>query len=331
MSFSVRPDSWQSSPRWGDRRKSLESALHFKVYTSGVLYQVLIGFGVIAVVLWAAWSPPGSIGSRVAFVALTLEICVFYALTGSRTRVFLTLLLVAVISHYRWRPWRLPYVLVGCVVVVVALASILAIRQATTTKTFGSALASAPAYIVHPRALLNDSHGGGFDDILMGTAVIGSPHHYARQRGFQYGMGIVDAFRSYLPSSIDPHKPQSGDQAFRYLIWANRFKAGRPYTIIGDLWNDFGFAGVVIGSLLFGLVARMLLGLVASPSDPGHEYRVALYAVGLMILFVEATVTYAVTLGYVLTIGVPFVIAIYVLGPRNPDDRAADSGSTPVC
>jgi hypothetical protein len=298
-----------------------QTAQYQTVYKSGVIYQVLIGFGMAAIVIWAAWMPPQSTRARVGLVFLTVEICLFFALTGSRTRVFMTLLLLAVVSHYLWRRWRLQYIAIGCVLLFAALGAILAIRQATYTKPLGRSLASAPAYIVHPHALLNDSHGGGFDDILMATSVIGSPHHYARRRGFQYGMGIVNAVRVYLPRFIDPHRPQSGDQEFRYLIFARRKGAGRPYTVIGDLWNDFGFPGVVIGSVLFGLLARALLGLLASPLQPGREYRVALYAIGLVILFTEATVTYSVTLGYIITLVLPFLIAIHLLGPATVRTR----------
>lgn len=292
-----------------------QSSVHATVYTAGVIYPILMGFGVAGLIIWASWSPPRSTPARLGFGFLTFEICAFYALSGSRTRVFLTLLVLAVVSHYLWRRWRLRYVAIGCVSVIVTLASVLAVRQATLTKPLGQALASAPDYIIHPRALLNDTHGGGFDDIFYATSVIGSSHHYVRRRDFQYGMGLVDAVRSYIPHAIDPNKPQSGDQVFRYLVFGKRFSAGLPYTVIGDFWDDFGFPGVVIGSVLFGLLARVLLGLLASPLDPGYEYRVALYAVGLMLLFVETTVTYSVTFGYILTVAVPFLIAVHVLGP----------------
>ncbi len=292
-----------------------QTATHASVYTAGVIYPFLMGFGVAGIIIWAGWNPPRSIRARVGFGLITLELCAFYALSGSRTRVFLTLLGLAIVSHYLWRPWRPRYLAVGCMTIVVLLAGVLAVRQATLTKPLGQALTSAPAYIVHPQALLNDTHGGGFDDIFYATSVIGSPHHYARRRGFQYGMGFVDALRSYIPHSIDPGKPQSGDQVFRYLLFGNTFQAGLPYTVIGDFWDDFGFAGVVVGSLLFGLLARALLGLLGSPRDPGREFRTALYAIAMMLLFIETTVTYSVTIGYFITVGIPFLIAIYGLRP----------------
>ena len=310
-----------------------QSALDFSVYKSSVWFQLLMGFGAIGLLVWVLWDPPGTPLARVLFGAVTLEICAFYALTGSRTRVFLTVFLLAVASHYAWRRWRLRDLITGVLVVVVVASAILAVRQATTTESFGESITAAPAYVTDPRGVLNDFTE--YDDLLMATSVIGSDRPYPRRRAFQHGQGIVDAFRSYVPSAIDPRKPDSGDQEFRRLIFASERKAGRPYTVIGDLYNDFGFPGIAIGSLLFGILARALVGLLVLSLGKGREYRVGLYAIGLVLVYIELTVTYSVTLGFVLNLAVPFIIATRVaapllgrLGGKPPSDRepAAQAG-----
>ena len=288
--------------------------LHQKVLNSGLAYQVLLGFGTIGLLVWAAWIPPVTRLGKWAFGLVTLEVCAYYAIAGTRTRVFLSLLMVAVVTHYLWRPWRLKAVLAGALVVVVFAAGLLGIRQATERESISEALTSAPAYIVDPRGVLNDMTE--FDGVFLATSIVGSPHEYRRPAPFQYGQGILDAVYSYVPGAIDPDKPESGDVAFRKLVWGNELEAGRPITVIGDFWYDFGFAGVVVGSLLFGLIARALVGLVAAGGPGrGREYRVVLYAIGLVVFYMELITTYSIAIGFVITFALPFLVAMHVIRP----------------
>ena len=300
-----------------------EAANHMldqEVLGTGLAYQVLLGFGTAAVLIWAAWDTPRTTRARVAFGLVLLEVCGFYALAGTRTRVFLTFLMMAVIVHYLVRPWRRRELLAGFLAVVVFASGLLGVRQATTDKPIGEALSSAPKYVLDPRGVLNDMTE--FDGIFTATTVIGSPHEYRSPAPFQYGKGILAAFHSYVPARIDPDKPDSGDVEFRKLVWGTEQAAGRPYTVIGDFWNDFGFPGVVVGSLLFGLLARALVGLVSPRGPgPGREYRVVLYAIALVVLYTELVNTYSVAIGFVLTIGVPFLVAMHLIRPIA--DRAS--------
>ena len=152
-----------------------------------------------------------------AFGLVLLEVCGFYALAGTRTRVFLTFLMMAVIVHYLVRPWRRPSYSAGFLAVVVFASALLGVRQATADKPIGEALSSAPKYVLDPRGVLNDMTE--FDDIFTATTVVGSPHEYRSPAPFQYGKGILAAFHSYVPARIDPNKPDSGDVEFRKLVW----------------------------------------------------------------------------------------------------------------
>jgi hypothetical protein len=224
--------------------------------------------------------------------------------------------MVAVVTHYLWRPWRLRWVLGGFLVVVVFAAGLLGVRQATERESISEALTSAPAYIIDPRGVLNDMTE--FDGVFLATSVVGSPHEYKNPAPFGHGQGILDALHSYVPGRIDPDKPESGDIEFRKLVWGNELEAGRPITAIGDFWYDFGFLGVIVGSLLFGLAARALLGLVAPGGEgPGREYRVVLFAVGLVVLYMELITTYSVAIGFVITFGLPFLVAMHLIRPMS--------------
>src|SRR3954451_16837137 len=134
----------------GGPGEALDTSFRHSVLRGGLVDHFLVGFGVVALLIWMAWSPPGSTRARVAFGLATLEMCAFFALAGSRTRVVLLLGMLAIVVHYMWRRWR-PVELVGALPVVVLFATaLLGIRQATSDKTTGEALGSAPTYLKRP-------------------------------------------------------------------------------------------------------------------------------------------------------------------------------------
>ena len=307
-----------------------EAANHMldqQVLGTGLAYQVLLGFGTAAVLIWAAWDTPRTTRARVAFVLVLLEVCGFYALAGTRTRVFVTLLMMAVIVHYLVRPWRRRELLAGAIAVVVFASALLGVRQATTDKPIGEALSSAPEYVLDPRGVLNDMTE--FDGVFTATTVIGSPHRYRSPAPFQYGEGILAAFHSYVPARIDAGKPESGDVEFRKLDLGRR-AAGRA-----ALHGDRGLlerlrlsrGGRGLASLRPARPRSRGAGLTPR-HGPGREYRVVLYAIALVLLYTELVNTYSVAIGFVLTIGVPFLVAMHVIRPiaDRASRRLASSG-----
>ena len=298
----------------GGPGEALDTSFRHSVLRGGLVDHFLIGFGVVALLLWVAWTPPRSTRARVAFGLATLEMCAFFAIAGSRTRVVLLLGMLAIVTHYLVRRWR-PIELAGALVVVVLFATaLLGIRQATADKTTGEALGSAPTYLERPQGILNDLNE--FDYLFEATSVIGSSDSYRRPAEFQYGNGFWQAVHPFVPGAIDADKPESRDQEFRKIIWGKTQGEGRPYTIIGDFWNDFGFAGVVVGSLLFGLFSRALLGLVAkTPDRRGREFRVILYAMGLTLVYITVSTTYSVTVGFLVIFGLPLLLALFAVRP----------------
>jgi len=298
----------------GGPGEALDTSFRHSVLRGGLVDHFLIGFGVVALLIWMAWSPPRSTRARVAFALATLEMCAFFAIAGSRTRVVLLLAMLAIVVHYLWRRWR-PLELAGALVVVVLFATaLLGVRQATSDKTTGEALGSAPTYLERPEGILNDLNE--FDYLFEATTVIGSSDRYHRPAEFQYGNGFWQAVHPFVPGAIDSGKPESRDQEFRKIIWGNKQGEGRPYTIIGDFWNDFGFAGVIVGSLLFGLFSRALLGLVAAtPGRPGREFRVILYSMALTLVYIAVSTTYSVTVGFLVIFGLPLLLALFAVRP----------------
>jgi hypothetical protein len=302
--------------RVGGPAAAADQMLDQAVLNTGVPYQVLLGFGTIGLLVWVAWSPPRTALARAGFAAATAEICLFYALAGTRTRIFLTLFMIAVVTHYLIRRWRLREVVGGLLVVLVISSGLLGVRQATKDESLGSALRSAPTYLTDPRGVLNDITE--FDGLFYATTVIGSSREYRNPAPFRGGGWFIDALHSYVPASIDAGKPKSGDIEFRELVFDDEFEAGRPFTVIGDFWADFGFAGVALGALLVGVLMRGLVGLVAgAPRRPGSEYRVILYSIALVVFYAWVVNTYSVAIGFAITFGIPFLAVMHFIRPAR--------------
>lgn len=274
---------------------------------AGFVLYILASFAPIAMVIWMSWQRPCSRLQWLLFALAVVEIFGFSALTGSRGRVFVLLFLMVIVWHYRWRQWRLREILAAVAVFVVFSSAMLGIRQGTVHKSFGEALKSAPTYLVDPRGTLNDNTQ--FDQLFEATSSIG--------RGgpaFLHGRWLLDGIRSNIPSVIDPGKPEPGDIVFRRAIWGHELGAGRPITIVGDFYYDFGFLGIVAGSLVLGLLARVLLGLLGSLGSPGAEYRIALYSIGLLILYEFLVGTYSLAFSFAIALLVPFFVAVHGIG-----------------
>ena len=291
--------------RAGGPKASLESASDQAALSDSFALFMLSGFGFVAVFIWAAWRWPRVRAEWVAFALSTAAVCGFSVISGSRARVFLTLMVLAVVVHYTRRAWRGRELAVGLLVLLAFASSFIVFRRVADDGSLSEAARTAPAHVLDVRVILNDITS--FDHVLYATNI------YGRERGYRHGSFLIGGIRSYLPRRIDSGKPDGGDIVFRRVVWREQFGAGRPPTVVGDLFIDFGFWGVAVGALLIGMLARALVGLVRGPPG-GREYRVVLFAFSLVVLYEVVVDTFSVALGYALTLLVPFLIAVHIFG-----------------
>ena len=253
-------------------------------------------------------APPGDAARGDGVHLASVEVVAYWGLAGSRTRVLLLLFMLAVVTHYAWRAWTRRALLAGVVVCVVLGACLLSVRQATSDKSTSQALLSAPDYVVNPNGIINDFTE--FDILFTATSTV------PQVRDYGYGKGIVDALASYVPGPLYPVSQRARIRSSGSSCGRTQVIGGRPYTIVGDFYNDFGFPGIAVGSVLFGLLGRLLLGLVRGPEGrPGHRYRVALYAMGAAIFYMALATAYTLPIGFFIEFAVPFFIAVHVIGP----------------
>jgi oligosaccharide repeat unit polymerase len=296
--------------RAGGPAESLSKAADQEALGGSLALNVLTGFAVAGLLVWAAWRRPRSRIEWAGFGLCVLQLLAYAIIVGSRARVVLPLIMLVVMIHYLWRPWRLREI-AGALVVLVVLAGLsLAVREGAERESLGAAVADSPRYALDVRGVMSDSNV--YDHVLFATQLRPDPLPYKN------GKVLLDAVHSYVPGFIDASKPEGGDIIFRKEVWGDEYRAGRPPTIVGDLYNDFGFAGIAIGAVLLGTIARVLLGFLRNPTARGREYRVVLYALSVVLLYVFITSTYSVALGLGLTFGLPLAVAVHGLGRGLP-------------
>lgn len=277
-----------------------------RALAAGFVISTLAGFMIVAVVVWFAFMLPQSSRQWAVFGLLTAEACVYYALLGSRTRVLTIALVLVVVWNYAYRPLRLRTLVVAALLGFAFAAAAFAVRQATVDRPYVEALSEAPRYVVDPRGVLNDLTE--FDQLFYVTSSMGHALHY------RYGGWLLDGVRSYVPGFIDAGKPESGDIVVREKVFGNTVGAGRPPTIVGDFFYDFGFTGIAVGAMLLGILVRALVGLVATRDTAGQPHRAALYGLAIVVLHGAVTGTYSLVLGDLLTLLAPYLLAVYAFG-----------------
>jgi hypothetical protein len=130
---------------------------------------------------------------------------------------------------------------------------------------------------------------------------------------YRYGGEIAQGALGQVPRFVYPGKPDANDTSFRRLIWGETFKAGRPIGAVGEFYRDFGFAGIIIGALLLGVLARGLTGLrAAAGGERGRELRAAVFVLSLVLLYQFLVGSYSIVFGQALAMGIPLLLAIKV-------------------
>ena len=181
---------------------------------------LLAGFATAGVLVWAAWRRPRGRLQWAAFISVVVAVCLFSVAAGSRGRVFVAVLALAVIVHYLWRPWRRREVAVAALLFVLFASSFLAFREVANESSVRAAAEEAPQHVLDPRVVLNDITS--FDHVVYATTI------YGRERGHEKGGFLLDGARSFVPRAIDSGKPDGGDIVFRRVVWGRRPLPGGP-------------------------------------------------------------------------------------------------------
>lgn len=266
---------------------------------------VLLNFYTAALVLWVCFHPPTERLQRVGLIAAAAQLAAFFALLGSRTLVLVPLLLVVLAYNERVRAWSGRQIAVAALAGLLFASAYLTLREDVRDRPFVDALANIPSRAVDVRAMLNSSPV--FDQLLAETNFVPAAAPY------RYGGELAQGVLGQVPSIVYPDKPEATDITFRKLLWGERFLAGRPVGVTGELHRDFGFPGIFFGGLLLGIGARALTGLRSRVGAPaGRELRALLFVLGLMLLYQCLVGSWSLVFGSALAIAIPLVLAVRI-------------------
>ena len=261
-------------------------------------YTLLASCGTVAIMLWAAYGPLRGWAS-VAFSGLLLELVIFGALTGSRNGALRPLIGTAIVIHLARRRWRRREVVAGAFALLVLATFALGVRQLASSRPFSEAVSTGASNAMNLGVVANDN--SQFDALI--TLADISPGQMAPQSGGR----VIAGLESLVPSGLLPGKPTAGDVAFRQEVWGDAKKAGRPYTVAGEFWLDFGWTGIAIGAALLGSLCAVFRDMGGrSFLDPSTAI---VASVVLLMYWQMLNGVYSSATTILLVFGIPLILA----------------------
>jgi len=254
-------------------------------------------------------------GRRSFYCLLGAQVFVGF-LTGYREPVFVSLLAVAFVRHYVWKPLRAPVLLGGFLIVMIVLTPISrAYRRVLWEERVAPLRAvgrlpeevtsqvrnrpgpggwSAGRYgLVSLLDVSNRFHGA--DSLITCLATV--PHFMPYQMGKTLYLLPLSIF---VPRALWPEKPKIGlGTFFRDNIWkgplADSASGGQiAITQMGELYVNFGAWGILIGMAVLGAFHRFAYAYAVQGHERGN-YNVLLmyFAAVLCFLAVERNLAFA--------------------------------------
>jgi oligosaccharide repeat unit polymerase len=265
---------------------------------SQVFAASLVLVNVAATILGAYYFKVKKLG--VLFLACLALSIGFGLLQGGRASVLLICLALFVMYHYLRTPRRIHvtrdllatcvFALINIVVVVIlgTLRKALQMNRVEEVTGFGD---------IGNRFLEEFSQFDWFAIIIDKTPDV---IHY------QYGRTFLDYFLQFVPRLIWPDKPVPIEYAVTTLLTG--VESGSPFTIIGELYLNFQWPGIMLGMFIFGVFVRSLYAYLKD--NPGNPAVILIYGIIFANLFHLYTRSFAPMMFFLTIFVVPAVWAI---------------------
>jgi hypothetical protein len=272
-----------------------------------------IGFGFIPVLLLgcaaiASRSRRMLVVTGVAFLIVALLV----ARVGQRATAVMAGLSMLVVFHFLWR--RVSVFLVGGLLLV-AIVSVNILGEYRAKGTADTTLTEGVSRPISSAATHEEDR-----QRLTVLGVI--MHTFPERHDYLMGESYYGLVAALVPRWVWPDK----GSYFRWrdtTIVYNLTGLPAPTPLLGVLFANFSWAGVVIGMALFGAFHRSLYRyLEQAPGDPGTAliYVVTLGSFNLTLLGVSQALQWAV----------PIVVLVLFVSRRAPRERAPALGEAPV-
>lgn len=295
----------------GGLRRTANSLVTQDALSLPFYYYVGVSAGPIALCMFYASRQKLSGAARTLFFLAVAEVTLFAGLTGSRSRAVLPLALLFVIAHLTRRRFSTRRLVVIFTLIVVSASIFLVIRQETQKSSFSAAVSSAFTNPPTVGVLMNDN--STFDAATEAVAL--GPDYLNNQAGDRFVSGLAAA----VPSVVyGESKPQTSDVWFREQVWGNRFLGGRPFSLVGELWLDFGVLGLVLGGLALGWAVSRLDQSLAQASSTTSAERIVFTAFLVVMLWTLLGGGTSLFVGQLLLYGIPLIAAGLLLRLASP-------------
>jgi hypothetical protein len=174
------------------------------------------------------------------------------ALQGSKSIVFVGVVAFAVAWERYRRPIRLPVILIGAAVLLLALVvyalvfrEFLVLGQLVTVDL--GQLDGELLFTLMRRGLTDE-----FVQLQVLSVII---EQVPSQLPFQHGMTLLSMLTSVIPAHFFPGKPLTAPGVLALAMWPDRWLVGgttMPPGLVGEFYMNFGTVGVPVGTAVFG-------------------------------------------------------------------------------
>lgn len=201
--------------------------------------------------------------SRARLILLVVLVSVIDLMTGSRSALLYGLVVpLLVIRDHLGRQLRLR-TLVWAALAAVLLLSV-AYRSIVRDQFFASNEGRSVLEIIQDNLRSLPSYFWGGYEVSAFDGTIDIAVRVPKELEYQYGKTLVNGLTAPIPRALWPGKPLGGGNmvytATFYPSYYQHLNTEYSLSIIGELYMNFGVAGVLAGSVLIGMFLRWLYG-----------------------------------------------------------------------
>ena len=203
--------------------------------------------------------------------------------------------------------------LVCGVLLLVFASSVVVLRTVAGEENLSEGVSASADHVLDERVILDGETA--FDNVLVATAI------YGRERPLEHGGFLVDAGALVRAAAYRRRQAGGGRHTLSASDVGRAVHRGKASLRGRGLLHRFRLWGVSLGGLVLGVVCRMLLALL-DLRPTGREYRVAVFALPLVVLYEFLVGTFSIAIGFVLTLVLPFFVAAHGFGRLSGGRRA---------
>jgi len=130
---------------------------------------------------------------------------------------------------------------------------------------------------------------------------------------YQYGKTLLEYFVQFVPRMFWAGKPLPIEYRVTNLL-AN-YQSGSPFTIVGEMYINFGLAGILFGMIILGIFARTAYEYMKQ--NPSNSAAILLYSCFYANLTHFYTRSFAPMMFFFTIYILPALVAFMIIGKRR--------------